>query len=268
MAQAECLHGRYGAFETVRMGCGDPIILLPGLAGGWRLMAPLGRLLSRRFQVVLVGLRGDRDGGVIGRQRPDDHAFDVAEMIVGMGLERPAVVGASYGGAVALELTCRNPRLVGPLTLLGAEARFHSNLGTNILARTLERFPLPRTSPFLNQFFNVLHGCRPEPGPLVDYLIQRCWDTDQAVVASRLRGLEGFDVSERLWRIDSPTLILGGTKDVVVPPSRQRELAEAIPGAVYDSIDGAGHVGFLTHRSDVAKRISRFVRGRVSSVCR
>ena len=31
--------------------------------------------------------------------------------------------------------------------------------------RVLERFPLPSDNRFVNQFFNLLHGCKPEPSP-------------------------------------------------------------------------------------------------------
>jgi len=200
-------------------------------------------------------------------QRPSDHSREVADLISDLGLERPTVFGASFGGAVALDLAIRFPRSVGALALFGAESRFSANLGSTILLRALERLPLPRTSPFLNQFFNVLHGCRPEPGPLVDFIVRRCWETDQGIVAGRLRGLEGFDLSERLWEIEAPSLVMAGSKDVVVPIARQKALASRLPESSFAPLDGAGHVGFLTHRSEVASLVSRFVRRRVSSYC-
>jgi pimeloyl-ACP methyl ester carboxylesterase len=268
IAEVARIPGRFGSAETVQLGAGDPIVLLPGLAGGWRLLAPLARILARRHRVILVGLRGDGSagGGAVG-QTPGDHARDVADLISDLGLERPTVLGTSYGGAIALELSLRYPRSVGALALFGAEARFAPTMGSAILLRALERFPLPRTSPFLNQFFNVLHGCRPDAGPMVDFIVQRCWETDQGVVASRLRGLEGFDVSERLWEIDAPTLVVAGAKDVVVAPARQKAITSRLPDATFATLDGAGHVGFLTHRTEVATLVSRFVRRRVASCC-
>lgn len=268
IAEVVRVPGRVDSLETVRLGSGDPIVMLPGLVGGWRMMAPLARVLARRHEVFMVGLRGDGpSGGCVSGQSPEGHARDVAALVAELGLERPAILGASYGGAVALELALRHPRSVGSLALFGAEARFRPTLGSAILLRALERFPLPRTSPFLNQFFNVLHGRRPEPSPLVDFIVQRAWETDQGVVAGRLRGLEGFDLTDRLWEIDAPTLVLSGTKDVVTLPARQKDLASRLPDAAYATLDGAGHVGFLTHRAEVAKLVSRFVRGRVPSYC-
>jgi pimeloyl-ACP methyl ester carboxylesterase len=254
---------RTGAVEVLRLGQGEPIVLVPGLAGGWKLLMPLARRLARVHQVILVGLRGDRGlAAAAGAERPVDHAADLADALTGLGLERPAVFGVSYGGAVALELAVHDPNRLGALVIMGAEARFRGGLGATIARRVLERFPLPANNGFVNQFFNVLHGCRPEPGPLSRFVVERCWETDQGVMASRLRGLESFDLTDQLWRIEVPSLVLAGTRDVVVPAARQRALADSIAGARFASIEGAGHVGFLTHRDAVARHVERLVRRR------
>ena len=65
----------------------------------------------------------------------------------------------------------------------------------------------------------------PEPGPLTDFVVERCWETDQAVMARRLALLENYDVSDRLWRLDMPTLVVAGSRDVIVPATRQKALA-------------------------------------------
>ena len=126
---------------------------------------------------------------------------------------------------------------------------------------------MPSDNRFVNQFFNLLHGGKPEPGPLVDFVVERCWETDQSVMARRIALLEAFDVSDRLWRIDVPTLVLAGSRDVIVPPSRQRALAAAIPGAGFETLEGAGHVGFLTHRTEVARRVRKLLRTLRHSPC-
>jgi pimeloyl-ACP methyl ester carboxylesterase len=254
--------------EVIELGQGEPIVLVPGLAGGWRLLGPLAHLLARDHRVISYGIRGDRFP--IGAARPrdlDELAQDLGALIDELGLERPAVFGVSFGGAIALELAVAQPQRLGALMVQGVEARFRATLGSTIARRVLERFPLPTDNRFVNQFFNLLHGGKPEPGPLADFVVERCWETDQSVMAQRIALLETFDVADRLWRIDVPTLVLAGSRDVIVPPARQRALAQAIPGASFELLEGAGHVGFLTHRAEVARAVRKLLRSLKPSPC-
>jgi len=248
--------------EVVEIGRGEPIVLVPGLAGGWRLLTPLARSLAKRHRVFLYG---HRDESNLLRTRPagqvGDYARDLAGLIGELGLERPTLFGVSFGGAVALEFAIDHPRRVGRLVLSGVAAHFQSTLASTIALRVLQRFPLPSDNPFVNQFFNLFHGGKPESASMARFVVERCWETDQNVMALRLAMLESFDVSDRLWRLESPTLVLGGTRDVVVPADRQKDLAASIPGARFEPIEGAGHVGFLTHSADVARSIERLCRG-------
>lgn len=249
-------------FEVARFGQGDPIVLVPGLAGGWRLLAPLAARLARRYEVYVPSLRGDRFlSGSARIKEFGDHAEDLDAIIGQLGLERPAVFGVSFGGAIALELAVQRPNRLSSLIVYGAEPRFRVNLGATIARRVLERFPLPTDSRFLNQFFNLLQGNKPAPDdPWSDFVVERCWDTDQSVMARRIGLLETFDVTDRLWRIEVPTLILAGSRDVVVPRSRQRALASSIAGARFETLEGAGHIGFLTHRDEVMTHVRRLLR--------
>jgi len=162
---------------------------------------------------------------------------------------------------VALEFAADHPHRVGRLVLSGVESRFQTSLASMIALRVLQRFLLPSDNPFVNQFFNLFHGGKPESEALARFVVERCWETDQGVMARRLAMLESFDVSDRLWRLESPTLVLGGTRDVVVPADRQKALASSIAGARFESIEGAGHVGFLTHSADVARSVESLCRG-------
>ena len=249
--------------EVVEVGRGEPIILVPGLAGGWRLLSPLARALAKKHRVILYGFRDEFNPlSTSPARQVSDHANDLDGMIGELGLERPTVFGVSFGGAVALEFAVDRPHRLGRLILSGVESRFRSSIGSTVARRVLERFPLPSDNPFVNQFFNLLHGGKPDGGPLARFVVERCWETDQGIMARRLGMLENFDVSDRLWQVQAQTLVLGGALDVVVPAVRQRALASAIPGARFESIEGGGHVGFLTHPAEFANHVARLCRAR------
>jgi len=229
-------------------------------------MLPLARRLARYFEVYTYGLRGDRSPwtGFGGEDRRawdiGEYAEDLDSLIGQLGLRSPAVFGVSFGGAIALEFAAQHPHRLGSLIVHGAEARFHATLGSTIARRVLERFPLPSDNRFVNQFFHLLYGTKPEPGPLVDFVVERLWETDQSVMAQRLAQLESFDVSDRLWRIDVPALILAGSRDVIVPAARQQALADSLSSARFERVEGAGHIGFLTHRGEVVRGVRKHLR--------
>ena len=254
--------------DVVRIGRGSPIVLVPGLAGGWRLVAPLAQRLANRHEVIVCGLRGDRfPMGSVGASDVGGYARDVAGIIDQLGLERPTVMGVSFGGAVGARAGGRISLQGGNADRSGSRARFRTTLGSKITRRILDRYPLPSDNAFVNQFFNLLHGPKREPSPLAEFIVERCWETDQNVMARRLAALESFDVSDRLWRIDAPTLILAGSHDAIIPPTRQAALASLIPGAHFEKLEGAGHVGFLTHQREIAGAVARIVRLAKHSTC-
>lgn len=258
------VHGRFVEVLRLGVGRGDPLVLIPGLAGGSALIRPLARRLARSQEVVLFDLAGEREPFArLEADRVSDDAADVALLLERLGLERPAVFGVSYGGAVALELAVQRPSLLGALVLYGAEARFHNGLGAKVARRVLERFPLPPDSPFINQFLNLLHGGVPSTPEFAQFVVERCWGTEQAAMVARLRALESFDVTDRLWRIDVPSLILAGSRDVIVPPSRQQALAQSIAGARFAAVEGAAHVGFLTHTPEIRIHVQDLLRDRL-----
>src|SRR5262245_17176292 len=41
--------------DVVRLGRGEPIVMVPGLAGGWKLLWPLAKRMARHHEVILAG---------------------------------------------------------------------------------------------------------------------------------------------------------------------------------------------------------------------
>ena len=206
-------------------------MLVPGLAGGFDLLGPLARLLARDFQVISYQLRGEDDCFALRRRfGRSDLVDDLAEFLDVLGLERPALMGVSFGGVLALELAARQPHRLESLIVQGVGARFEKGLLQQVAGMVLSRYPLPSDNPFVNQFFNLLFGSRQKPGPLFQFVTRQCWQTDQGVMAHRFRLVESFALDDRLARIVAPTLILAGDRDLLVSPRSLAELGAASAG--------------------------------------
>ena len=60
--------------------------------------------------------------------------------------------------------------------------------------------------------------------------------------------------SEQLQAITTPTLVLAGSKDLVVEADT-RFIAEHIPNATLKILEGEGHASYIVHKTKVAELI-------------
>src|SRR3954468_10504436 len=107
------------ALALDRSGNGPPLVLLHALGLSRASWGPVVPMLAEQFDVLAVDLPGFGEApslpvGV--GACPGALAAAVAALLDDLGVERPAVVGNSVGGWVALELAARRP--VASLTLL------------------------------------------------------------------------------------------------------------------------------------------------------
>lgn len=241
-------------------GEGQPLVLVPGLAGGFELLGPLARLLARDFQVISYQLRGEDDCFSL-RRRFDlaDLVADLHEFLDWCGLERPPILGVSFGGVLALELAMRWPNRLQALITQGVGARFERGLLQQVASWVLSRYPLPSDSPFVNQFFNLLFGARQDPGPLFEFVTRQCWQTDQSVMTHRFHLVESFNPGPRLGKVRVPSLFMAGDRDLLVSPKSLHDLFQSIPDARRVGLPGCGHLAFVTQPERVADEVKRFL---------
>ena len=243
------------ATEILVRGSGRPILYLHGgegiepdldfvdaLAAFGTVHAPShpgfgGSDLPRRFSTV------------------DDLAYHYLDLIEALGLQDCAVVGASFGGWIAAQLAIKASPRIAALALIDP-------LGIKISG--------PETRDIVDLFFHS-----PEAQRALLYAdppaIER---PDSIEAATRIaRNREAFSLygwsptlhdpklRQRLHRIAVPALLLWGAEDRVVSPAYGRAYAEAIPGAAFSLIAGAGHYPHIEQRAATAGELGRFLAG-------
>jgi pimeloyl-ACP methyl ester carboxylesterase len=241
-------------------GEGPPLVLIPGLAGGFELLGPIARLLAEHYRVISYQLRGEDDCFAL-RQCFDlrDLVSDLAEFLDYQCLECPALFGVSFGGVLGLEFAARFPRRLRALAVQGAGARFERTLLQQVAGLVLSRYPLPSDNAFVNQFFKLLFGGRQQPGPLFEFVTRQCWQTDQSVMAHRFHLVEHFDIADRLKRIQVPTLVLAGDRDLLVSDRSLRTLCTGIQQCRQVRLARCGHLAFVTQPERVAQEVHAFL---------
>lgn len=248
--------GQYTA-ELHEAGDGSPTVMIPGLAGGVGLLGPLARAVAGSSRAYSYQLRGESDCFTL--RYPfdlDDLVDDLAELLDTLRLESPTIMGLSFGGIIALKFAIRYPYRLGRLVVQGVGARFEPGLIHQIARTVLSRFPLPADNPFVNQFFNLLFGCRQKQDSLFEFVTRQVWQTDQSVMAHRFRLIEQFEIEDQLHRIKAPTLIMSGDRDVLVSQSSLRPLVEGIANAQFVRLPNCGHLAFVTRPEAIVKHLA------------
>ena len=106
------------AYDMAGPADGDLVVLLHAGVADRRMWDGQWAELTERFRVVRPDLRGFGDTAIPGGTF--SYVDDVAELIESLGGEPAALVGASFGGKVALATTASRPDLVRQLVLLCA----------------------------------------------------------------------------------------------------------------------------------------------------
>jgi pimeloyl-ACP methyl ester carboxylesterase len=241
-------------------GEGAPVLLVHGLGytrEGW---GPLRGLLARRYRVVSYDNRGIGESEIPpGPYSVAELAEDAADVLDAAGVERAHVIGASLGGMVAQLLAAERPERVERLVLVGTTPGGAGAypLPQQTLALMAEAGSLPPEVALRRFVENAL-----APGSrLVDavFAYREQHPPDPAGWAAQAAAGAAWDADGRLARIAAPTLVVAGAVDAVVDPRNARLLADAIPGARLELVDGVGHLPFWERAGEFAALVESFL---------
>jgi 3-oxoadipate enol-lactonase len=207
--------------------------------------------LARHFRVVAMDLRGHGDGIRVGwRFKLEDCADDVAALADVLAVDNFIAVGYSMGGMVAQLVYRRHSPMVSGLVLC-ATAR--NVLGSP--AEQLAALALPSAAaavwwnPLLQPVSAEILG-RALLGP-VDDPATATWARAQlrrtplGTALSAVQAVCEFTSHSWINQVDVPAAVVVTTRDHIVPASRQRKLAGAIPGASIHEVN-ADHAVCIT----------------------
>jgi 3-oxoadipate enol-lactonase len=180
------------------------------------------------------------------------HADDLVEALQG---EATALVGASYGGWVCLQVAASRPELVSELVLLGAPLPDHD------WSDEVERFGREEDS-LLEQ--GDLRGAAilnadfwlesPEPRDLVIEMQERAFELDGE---SDAEGIEPDEID--LTAITARTLVAVGELDKSDFHAIAKRLASEIEGAQSATIASAGHLPSMERPEETARLVRDFL---------
>ena len=227
-----------------RKGEGPPVVLLHGGVGDRRTWRRQLDGLCNEFTVVAwdaPGFGGSSDPPEVFRLA--DFADCLAAFIDALGLERPHVVGLSFGGGLALELYGRHPTVPRTLVLAGAYAGWAGSLPAEVVEQRLQLAlrcsDLPPDQ-LIEKMLPTLFSESASPELVAEFAASMP-EFHPVGLRAGARAFAEADVRDVLPRIDVPTLLLHGGEDVRAPLNVAQDLHAGIPGSKLVVMDGVGH---------------------------
>lgn len=238
----------------VEFGKGPRTILAHGgWTGSWELWTEPFAHLSRNWRTVAYDHRGT--GATISPvdsitlENMVDDLFTVMDK---MEIETCILAAESAGGIVAVTAALQQPERFDGLVLVDALLHNEESQGNRLFIHGLK-------TNFEQTIGQFVDSCVLETEPNSKEI--RSWGRKilaRSTPDAAVRLLEvtfGVDLRPRLSEITTPTLIIHGDGDNLVPVSDAEHTASQIPGSQLHIIKGAGHVPTVTRAKEVADLI-------------
>ena len=238
-------------------GQGTPLVHLHG-AGGMRL-TPAHDLLSRRYRVIVFEMPGFGQSPENARTRAMlELALTMGTAIAALGITQFNLMGTSFGGKVALWLAARQHERVQTLILEAPAA----------IRPAGSRPPTGTPEEIARRIY--AHPERLGPLPAMDPAVQ----AKTRALVERLRGPDRDAALEKEMReLGTPTLVLFGTLDRVIPPDMGRCYKALLPNCHLVLVYDAGHAistdrpeAFAEVTTDYIERHEAFVISRTETL--
>ena len=248
-------------------GSGELVVLVMGTGSPGRVwhLHQVPALVAAGYRVAIVDNRGilPSDECASG-MAIDDLVGDTAALIEHLGDGPARVAGISLGSRIVQELALARPDLVSKAVLMAAHGRpdpVQSTLSAGQRALYDAGIELPSMyyaaiTALLNLSPRTLNDC-----PAVQEWLDLFEFSGSGISTGVRAQMEVEDFPNRLaayGRIRVPSLVIGFADDLMVPPYLAREVAEAIPGARYEEIEGCGHFGYLERPAEINKLLVKF----------
>ena len=240
---------------------GAPTILL---LHGWTLCADLNwfamyAAAARHGRVLAMDVRG-HGRGLRSEQRftLEAAADDAAALLEELGAEPAIVVGYSMGGSIGLLMWRRHPESVAGLILQSTALQWRAALHERVLWNSMAgleyvlRFGVPHG--LTERYLRSAAEQNPDLRPVLPWLKAEALRGNPSDLAAAGRGLSAFDARSYAPMVDVPSVVIVSKRDRLIWARRQRELADAIPGAKSIEIDVA-HNGWLVEPDVVCDAI-------------
>lgn len=239
---------------------GLPLILVNSLGTSLAIWDDVLPLLGPRYRVLSYDKRGHGlSDAPPGPYRLDDHVADLLGLVHQCGFPRFSICGISIGGMIAMRIAAWHPDKVRRLVLCDTAPRIGTaQMWDDRIAQVRQGGMAAVADAVLGRWLSPgYRESRPADFAGWRNMLERC--PAEGYVASCI-SVRDADLTADVGRISVTTRVIAGENDLATPPEAVRQLADAVAGAEFRLIPGAGHVPSIEQPESLSELISEHLR--------
>lgn len=258
------VHGnkiRYLDFDNLSSKKNENLVLLHGIGASAERWSNVIPFFYKHFRVIvpdIIGF-GYSDKPTVEYNMPFFVKF-LENFLNSLGVKKASIGGSSFGGLVAAEFAIKNTNMVNKLILVSPAGTMKSS------TKTLEEYILAALYPTHDNawraFINMAFDPRTVKEQTIEDFIDRMKlpNAKYAFMSTMIGIRNTTNLSSRLNKILSPTIIVWGEQDEMIPVKNAEEYRN-IPNSNLQVIPKCGHTPF-TEKPEVFSKIAiDFLRG-------
>ena len=252
-------------------GAGHPLLLINGLGGNVEMWEATQRRLSARSRAIAFDAPGmGRSRATLAPLPLPAVSWMLCQMLDRLGYDRVDVVGYSLGGVMAQQLARSAPHRVRRLALVGTSCGWGSAPPEPVQLALISTPLRYLSKSFYRRTSHLLDGGeRFGRRDLANAQAAARNSHPPSVVGYAQQFLQGCTWSSLHWArsVETPTLVLAGERDRLVPPANGLLLARLYPNSRLHVLPAEGHLMLFDPASASLPLLEDFFSSRLLSGC-
>jgi non-heme chloroperoxidase len=262
-------------------GKGKPLVFCYGLVCSSLHWTYQIEHFQQDYQAIWFDYRGHQNSEVpknLDSLTLENIASDLGVILDELNIDDAVLLGHSMGVNVVLEFYRQQPKRVAGMVLANGTAQRpletlfrHNSLqaGFKILKKLYEKSPelvsllwkSQKGNPFARSLVS-LGGFNPHLTPRedIELYIDQVADTDPAILIHLIENYDAYDANAWLHTVQTPTLIISGEQDRLIPVEQQELMHQLIPNSRLEIIRHGSHCPQMDLPDLVSLKIENFLK--------
>lgn len=243
----------------------ENLILIGGLSSDHQVWKSTLRHFSKQFRITIFDNRG------AGRSSVPDYPYttnmmakDVLDLMDALHIKQAHLLGHSLGGCIAQQMAIMAPEKINKMIVACARAKPNALANMALTTRAkLQRNGV--SAELLAEYVMPLLFCEAflkneiQMKGFIQWTVQNPHAQSSMGFEHQLHAVKTHDVSTHLSEIKTPTLVIAGDEDILMPKASAEIFASSLKNAVYKVIPNCAHMPHVEQSKVFTEMVMAFL---------